>query len=257
MLDRICNIANDLRNRGHYKAASVLYSIATDLAIQEELEYLSNSFEAKHLEMKTLQAQLNAVGLQRLAAEIDIIARDLEQKAIAFSVEDPIQTVLHSYKTIHKVASIQKKASPTELALQDIIDLVESETVPDSELPQHIKTMTLGLSEQAKRDILYVLEKDHNLALPLEKIAKKPKKHLPKTDEEQCLEEAETPKEKSECLDNHKPHLKMERSWPSAPSMWSGFAYEAIVPYHQNSQLNFWSIASNAERVLKRISKKT
>lgn len=257
MLDQICEIVNELKEQGNYRVASVLYSIVTDLALQEERQHFAHAYEKASIEMQTLQAKLQASGLQRLASEIDVIARDLEQKAIAFSVEDPIQTVLHSYKTIHKVASIQKKASPTELALQDIIDLVESETVPDSELPQHIKTMTLGLSEQAKRDILYVLEKDYNLTLPLEKIAKKPKKHLPKTDEEQCLEEAETPKEKSECLDNHKPHLKMERSWPSAPSMWSGFAYEAIVPYHQNSQLNFWSIASNAERVLKRISKKT
>lgn len=257
MLDKICKIANSLKEQGDYRAASVLYSIVTDIALQEERFHFATAYEKAHIQMKALHTQLRTSGLQRLASEVDVIARDLEHKAIAFSVEDPIQTVLHSYKAMHKLASTDKYASGSQTALQEAIDLVESESVPDSALPEHIKAITLGLTEQEKHDILYVLEKDYNLTLPLEKIAKGKKKAKPKTKEQDCLEHADTPKERSECLEDHEsPRLKMERSWPTAPNMWSGFAYEAVIPYHQNSQLNFWSLASTEEKVLKRISRK-
>jgi hypothetical protein len=252
VLDKICNLANNLREKNHYKAASVLYSIATDLALQEEKEYLTQTYEQAHSAMKALSTKLRASGLKRLASEVDIIARDLELKTVAYSVEDPIETVLHSYKVIHKLASSPRIASAN---YDEIIDLVESESVPDHELPEKIKSLMLGFTEQEKRNILYILEKDYNLSISLNKVAKKKKPHK-KTAEQECLEDAKDTKDRAQCLDQEESKLKMEHSWPSAPSMWSGFAYEAVIPYHQNSQLNFWSLASSEEAILKRIAKK-
>ncbi len=253
MLDKLCSIANSFKEQANYRAASILYSIITDIALQQEKESLKEAHNKALHNIKKLQAQLSSSGLHRLAREVDTIARDLELKTVAYSVEDPIETVLHSYKVIHKLASSPRIAS---VNYNDIIDLVESEAFSDHELPQKIKSLMLGFTEQEKQNILYILEKDYNLSISLNKVAKK-NKPSKKTPEQECLEDAKETKDRAQCLDKEDvPKLKMEHSWPSAPSMWSGFAYEAVIPYHQNSQLNFWSLASSEEAILKRIAKK-
>lgn len=252
MIDDICNIAQNLKDEGLFKEASVLYSVITDLAIHEERRYIRSQLAFAFQKMKKLSTKLSISGHQHLANEADVIAKDIESRMTAFSVDSPIESVLHSYKVIHRLA---QNTRPTNNVMQEVRDLVESELIPDSELPKHIKQMTLGLTEQEKRDILYMIEKDYNLSIPVEKIAKKTEKEEKQAEEDKCLEKAFTPEERAKCLEGKEPKLKMERSWPSAPSMWSGFAYEAVVPYHQNNQLNFWSIASDEEKVLKRIAR--
>jgi len=254
-LDKVQKFANDLRLEGKYREASVLYPIITDLALYEEKEYLLTQFKKSYTKMKTLSSNLEKIKMYRLAKEIDIIAQDIEKKIIFFNTLDPIQSVLDSYKALHRISSINKKAINEKDIVEEIIDEIDQKELKYNEVLQLIKDKMVGLSEQQENNITYILEKDYNMTL--DKLAsKKSKKKNKKTPEELCLEKAETLEERVDCIRDDEKALELElyRSFPAGPTMWSGFSYEAIIPYNQSSQLSYWSLANKKEdKLLKRL----
>lgn len=262
LLDKVTKFASQLRSEGNYRAAEVLYPIITELAAFEELNSRKKRLKHARSELNQMRSDLLKVGLRRLAADIDIIAQDLERKIIFFDTNNPIQSVLDSYKVLHRVASTSSMDTS-----QEILDLAEDDTLSDLKLVDKIKKYMLGLTLDEKKNILYVLEKDYNLSIPLEKVAfgsekaEKKKRYETESKEEieinECLEEAKNAEERAKCLQSDdKFQFPMAKSFPAGPSIWSGFAYEAIIPYSQSSQVNYWSLASEKyKKTLRKISR--
>lgn len=256
LLDKVQHLANKSRETENYKLAAILRSIATDLALIESHRYMKARFISAKIEADEIKADLKKMHMYKLADELDVIARDLESKIIQFSAEDPIEAVLSSYSLIHKIARTESQPNN----FQEILEIANNEDLSDDEIAHEIKKMTLGLPLNDKKNISYILEKDYNISIPLEKIATfgEPEEEMienPKS-KEQIEHNRRIVKEKvkkmQEVPTNNKD--KWMESFPSSPSIWSGFAYEAIVPYQQSSQLNYWSLASKETEMLRKIA---
>lgn len=257
LLDKITTLASRARSSGDYKLAAVLSRVATDIGFVETSRYFIKQFKTARAEVGKMQKELTDAHLYKLSEELDVIARDLENKIIAFEAEDPIEAVLDSYKIIHKVAKTQKQSSH----MQEILNLADNDDLTDEQLTEEIKRQTMGMPLNDKKNILYVLEKDYNISIPLEKVAfannefiKNPKTKAEKKHNNKIVEKVM--KEYYSLPEKERSDFKFPASFPSQPYIWSGFAYEAIIPYQQSSQLNYWSLASKKEQeILKKVAR--
>lgn len=261
-IDKILKLAQQAREKQDYKICAALTKVAVDVGFADTHKYLLKQLKTAHIEVKKMQKQMNDSLLFKSANDLDAIAKDLEQRIIVFEMQDPIESILSSYKMIHKIAKTSSPDSdPTTVS--KVRDLVETSDLPDSELIKQIEKLTMGLPLVDKQNLAYLLEKEYNLTIPFEKLAR--------LDHDQALiKNPETEEEKQhnkqlvdKILEKYRTLSKEERekfklpsSFPSEPYMWSGFAYEAIVPYEQSSQVNYWSLASNkSDKILSKIAK--
>jgi hypothetical protein len=249
MLNEILKVANEARESGDFRAFKLLSKVAVELGLVESHKALIIKLKLAHKQILAKQKQLEDAKLFKFAAELDVIARDLDAQIITFQAEDPISAVLDSYKIIHRIA--KEQGSTTNL-FAELSKLVESEELSDEQLIQEIKTKTLGLPTNKIMDTLYLLNKEYNLNIPLSKIADSSFEDI-KTRRrrriKQIIEQLSSlPKDEQGKFD-------FTASFPSQPHMWSGFAYQATVPYQQSNALNFWTLANNT-RILKKISNK-
>lgn len=245
LLNAIHKAIRELEKSGRTDVAAELYQFATDAALLEEHKYFLARLNSVKASLVDLQDNLDIYGFVEASSQIDAIQRDLDARLISFSEANPIDSVLHSYRLLHRIASRNVIATNEDLLIR-LEKIVEDETLSEREILQAVHKQLLGLPEHEKKNILYVLAKEHNLSLPVEKLA-----HVidveEDEDEDECLTNAKTLKERENCLaPDPKTDLKMFHSFPQAPNMWSGFTYEAPVPYQQSNQLNFWSIASHS-----------
>lgn len=253
MLNKIQKLANQCRLEGNYKGASVLCKIATDLALHEQKDYICNQLKIAKSNLSNLKSDLESLYLFKLSTNVDIIAQDIENQLIAFSAEDPIQAVLTSYSLIHKVAFIDPQS---EDILAVVSQIMEDDNVPDSEIVNRVKKLTLGLPIEDKKSILYILDKEYNFQIPLDKIANTIKEKLEDKTTPSEEQKAKTKNKINEVKKDYKDKVKKDEddhpplTFPSEPPMWGGFSYQAIVPYQQSSQINFWSLASEEEQKL-------
>lgn len=169
LLDKIITLANTYRAKENYKLANLLSKIAVDVALVESNQHIIVQFKKAKLDAISTSNELRQMHLHKLAEQVDIIAKDLESRIIQFSSEDPIQSVLSTYALIHKIAKINNDNS-NEVDIQEILALADQDA-SDEEITKELKIKTLGLSLNDKKNILYILEKDYNLSIPLEKIA--------------------------------------------------------------------------------------
>ena len=261
MLDNIIKLANKARESENWPLARTLSKIAVDVALVESNEYLIKQFKIAQWEAENIKAELKGLQMNKLSEEVDIIARDLESQVIQFEMSDPLEAVLDSYKLLHRVAGVKTSSSN----LREVLALAEDDSLSDDQLAEEIQKKTMGYTLNDKKNLLYVLEKDYNVSIPLEKIAKfdedeeKHKLTIPPKTEEDKKKNREIVKkilEEEYGEDEEADKFKWKSSFPSAPSIWSGFAYEAIVPYQQHNQLNYWSLASKKdEEILNKIAK--
>lgn len=265
--DLILRTANQAREEENYKIATLLCSIAMDYALLEERNNEILQLKQAIKETKEIKSELIEVGLLKIAGEIDLIAKDLESKLIEFESQDPIEAVLSSYALIHKVAQVQTSENPMTEKIKAILEKAETEVYDEGELEKLLLEEIKDFSDEDKRNILYILDKDYQLDLDLTKQASKFDK---KTIEDKLKfdpsmlseEEKDRISEKSKEIKKqfHDKEMQDEEdyvwrgSFPSSPPMWGGFSYQAIVPYQQTSQINFWSLASE-ESLLRRIAK--
>lgn len=254
ILDKIEKLANKAREVDNYQLAAVLTRIATDVGFVETKRYFIKRFKVAQTEITKMQKELSDAHMYKLSEELDVIARDIESRIITFSAEDPIEAVLDSYKIIHKVA---KTASAPKM--QEILAIAEREDLTDAEIASEVKMQTMGMPEQDKQNIFYVLEKDYNIGIPTEKTARSEFIKDPKTAEDKKHNHDLINKviEDYDGLpEDERKKYKLPASFPSESYIWSGFAYESPIPYQQSSQLNYWSLASKKEeKILKRIAK--
>jgi len=226
----------------------------------ESNQHIQKQLKIAKVEAEKVKEELISLQLFKLAKEVDIIARDIESKMVQFSVEDPIDAVLSSYTLIHKIANINEE--PT-INVQEILSIADNEDLTEKEIIQEIKNRVLGLPLDDIKNILYILEKDYNLLIPLEKIATPNKRKI--IPEAKTQDDKEHNKEIIEEIiegyrDERKKTKKDEGKWyqsfPSAPSTWSGFSYQTPIPYQQSNALNFWSLASEEDQeILQKIAK--
>lgn len=265
--DLILRTANQAREEENYKIATLLCSIAMDYALLEERNNEILQLKQAIKETEEIKSELIEVGLLKIAGEIDLIAKDLESKLIEFESQDPIEAVLSSYALIHKVAQVQTSENPMTEKIKAILEKAETEVYDEGELEKLLLEEIKDFSDEDKRNILYILDKDYQLDLDLTKQASKFDK---KTIEDKLKfdpsmlseEEKDRISEKSKEIKKqfHDKEMQDEEdyvwrgSFPSSPPMWGGFSYQAIVPYQQTSQINFWSLASE-ESLLRRIAK--
>lgn len=257
MQNKIKQLANYYREKGNYKFAAALCKISTDLALYEQKQEIVSDLQEKLANITSYKRKLKACHLHKQADQLDVIAKDLEAKLIAFSAEDPIQAVLTSYSLIHKIALNSQESNE---AYQQLKLLADSDAT-DQEIINKAKTLLLGLPESDKREVLYLLEREFNLTIPFEKVANTIQEKL----EIDLMSEEQKEKNKrksKEVLDEAKKEQKKDeesesfrRSFESSPPMWSGFAYQAIVPYQQSSQINYWTLASSEDEILSKIAK--
>jgi len=265
--DLIFKTANLAREKEDYRLASFLSSIAVDCALLEERKQESNNTRLALNEALTAKTELLDLGLLKLAGELDLIAKDLEAQLIKFESEDPIEAVLSSYALIHRIASIDSIEDPSAGKIKQILEKAETEVYEDDELERILLEELKSFSDEDKKNILYILEKDYGLELDLKKEAahfdsktiEEKLKHDPsKLSKEQKEKLNQKSKETKEEFHNKEEQDEEDYVWrgsfPSSPPMWGGFSYQAIVPYQQTSQINFWSLASE-EAILKRIAK--
>ena len=265
ILDKVQKLALESREMGNHQLTSLLYSVAMDVALTESNRYLQGQLKTAIAETKRVKSDLESIHMYKLSEELDVIGRDLEARLIQFSAEDPIQAVLNSYQIIHKIAQV--KEEPT-VNIRDILSIAEDDSLSDEELATEIKKRTMGLSVEDKQNILYVLEKDYNISIPLEKIAAISQEDAHEVSESDLIKNPKTKEQKEhnkklvekKINEIGKPSKDNKDQWmqsfPSSPSIWSGFAYEAIVPYQQSNQMNFWSLASEEqEKILNKIAR--
>lgn len=271
LLDKITTLANAYKAEDNYRLASLLSKIAVDVALVESNQHIIAQFKKAKLDAIKTSSELKQMHLHKLAEQVDIIAKDLESRIIQFSSEDPIQSVLSTYALIHKIAKINNDNS-NEVDIQEILALADQDA-SDEEITKELKAKTLGLSLNDKKNILYILEKDYNLSIPLEKIAnfgeEKKEEEPVEFQSLQFIKDPTTPEQKEhnkKVLEKIKEDQKIEssredgsewvHSFPSAPSIWSGFSFQTPIPYQQSSQLNFWSLAELEEqKTLQKIAK--
>lgn len=266
LLDKVQKLALQSREMENHKLSSLLYVIAMDIALVESNRYLQGQLKTAIAEAKKVKSDLESIHMYKLSEELDIIGRDLEAKLIQFSSEDPIQSVLNSYQIIHKLAQVKEEPA---VNMKDILSIAEDDSFSDDQIATEIKKRTMGLPLEDKENIIYILEKDYNLSIPLEKIATKTQDgeevdedeliKNPKTEEEADHNKKlvhEKIKKMEQLPDSDKDKDKWMSSFPEQPSTWGGFAYEAIVPYQQSNQMNFWSLASkDEEKILSKIAR--
>jgi hypothetical protein len=254
IFEQIEKLATTAQQSGDYNTADLLRKVAVDIGFVETNKYFIKQLKTAQKQVQEMQKQLTESHLYKSAEDLDVIARDLQDQIIAFQASDPLEAVLDSYRLLHKIAKVDN--SPT--LMQEIISLVEDESLSDQEILKKIQVLTMGLPLHDKQNIAYILEKDYNFSLPFEKIA-----HL-QDQEDQTEEEKQANRKKIQELlkeyyslpEEERVNFKMPASFPSQPHMWGGFAYQTTIPYNQNSILNFWSLAdsSNAD-ILKKIAK--
>jgi len=256
MLNKIHKLANQCRLEENYKGASVLCKIATDLALYEQKDYMCNQLIIAKASLSNLKKDLDSLYLFKLSSNIDVIAKDIENQIIVFSAEDPLQAVLTSYSLIHKLAFVDPKS---DSVLPIVLQMMEDDSISDIEIIDRVKKLTLGLPLEDKKSILYVLDKEHNFQIPLDKIANSLKdklkdKYPPSEQETKKIKDKIKQTKEESATDAKKKDEHTNLAFPSNPPMWGGFSYEAIVPYQQSSQLNFWSLASEEQKILSKIA---
>ena len=146
--------------------------------------------------------------------------------------------------------------------------MAETEAFEDDTLEKLLLEEIKDFSSEDKKNIYYILEKDYQIELPLERFASKFNSEIIKkkleVKPEQNIKEEQKNKAKSEKakqdynkkLEKDKEDYTWNSSFPSSPPMWGGFSYQAIVPYQQSNQINFWSLASQEEKdTLNKIAK--
>ena len=257
MFEKIVQLANKYRSINNFETAQTLTKIAVDLALIEEQTLLKQALSKS----KQISSKLKQLYLYQHASQIDRLAEDLENKIGEFEVEDPIQAVLKSYSLIHKVAETQTNT------INDIVTFVEVATeageMSDQQILQEIKKRTLGLSDQDKEHIFYILQKEFNLSpsnLSRQAQSTLTDKQQDKS-QKQTLEVSDFSKDFSKKVDEVKQDTKKQEqedksghewyaTFPTTPPVWGGFAYQAIVPYQQSSQINFWSLAQSEQEQL-------
>lgn len=260
LFEKLQKLANQAREAGHFKEASLFSNLVVDLGIITQRENILVQHKKALEEINNLRKSAKELRLKKLADQLDIIARDLENKVISFSVDTPIEAVIESYKAIHKVA--QRKQD--EDILQQVVLLVEDPNLTDENSIQEIRKLMIGLPVNEKQRILYILEKDYNFEIPLEKVAMKAHEKYELEEKKKIQEERErflekkTFKDKASLLkeDPDAPEFHIDKSFPTAPNIWSGFAFEGTVPYSQNSQLNYWTLASKKLKPIEKLAKK-
>lgn len=260
LLDKITKLASDSLEREDYSLHALLSRIATDLAFAETNQHFIKQFKKAEANIAQMQKELADAHMYKMSEELDIIAQDIKNKLLVFSKEDPIESVLDSYKMIHKIAKVEKSSN----VMQEILDL--SETLPEPEFIKELQLRTTGMTLNDKKNLLYVLDKDRAIEIPLEKIAKelrveedefirKPKSKKDHEHNKKALKKIL--KEYRTLPDDEREKFQLPASFPSEPAIWSGFAYESSIPYQQSSQLNFWSLASKEEEeILNKIAKR-
>jgi len=257
-LTRIIKLANKAQESGDYSLSRILSKIALDVALVDSNNYIKKQLKIAHWEAENIKKELKNLQMKKLSEEVDIIAQDLEARIIQFEASDPLEAVLDSYNLLHKVASANRQAS----GIQDVVEIAEDKTLTDDQIIEEIKRKTLGNTLNDKKNILYILEKDYNISIPLDKIASKKKEDKlvtnPKTKQEKAKNREIIKKildeEYGEDIDADR--FKWTSSYTSAPSIWQGFSFETPVPYQQHNQLNFWSLASKDEdEILNKIAR--
>lgn len=249
MLDKIVILANKCRNDNNLKLAEVLTKVAIDVALQEQLTQL----KIAQSKAKQVSHKLNDLMLYNHATQVDRLAQDLENKIGEFEVEDPIEAVLKSYSLIHKIAETHTN-HPNE-AIDNILTFVEIATeadeLSDSQILDEVRKRSLGLSQQDKNYINYIIDKEFNLSFEdkAQKLAQSTKinQEKPEKNEDKLNNLTKKVKQVKEDIkqqqDKDKQHHKWYNTFPTTPPIWGGFAYQAIVPYQQSSQINFWTLA--------------
>lgn len=167
MLDNIEKLIKEARESEDFQLATLLNNVATDVSLIEANKYTIVQFKKAQTELRKIESNLRKNHLYKLAYEIDIIARDIESKIIRFEACDPIGAVLESYKILHKIAKVDDRS----IDINSIASIAENDELTDQQIIEEIRKRTLGLPLNDKQDILYILEKDYGINLPLEKIA--------------------------------------------------------------------------------------
>lgn len=257
LIEDIQKICQRAKLENNFKLASVGNSILVDLAIDHQRDKIIEKYSKALDKVNSIRNSTRSINLVKISKDLDIIARELEEKIALFSTDSPIDAVLTSYKVLHRLANEKQSEDPLSLA----ISLAEDPNITDREMITKLRPILLGLPINEKQKILYVLEKDHNLVIPLEKVAFKAYEDFQEKKQEEIREEREenkkkTFKERSNDLKSELdiPEIDLERSFPTAPTIWSGFAFEGIIPYHQNSQVNFWTLAK--KKAIDKIARK-
>jgi hypothetical protein len=246
MYDKLQKLANMARNRGDYRLVDLVTSIIVDLGFVETNKYIVGQLVTTQQKAKQIKAQLDSVGLYRHSSQLEDVVAELDQRIKQFSSEDPIQSVLQSYLLLHKVAQHQSNVSSD--VLNKAIEIANDYTLTDQQIIQQVEKLTLGLPEVEKKKIFYVLHKDHQVSIPQEKYGEAKFVENPQTDQQQQINKQiieQTKKQQKQKKDKD----KWYQSFPSSPYIWSGFAYEAIVPYQQSSQINYWTVASKQNKI--------
>lgn len=247
LLNKITKLASESLEREDYTLHALLSRVATDLAFVETNRHFIKQFKKAQTEISQMKKDLSGAHMYKLSEELDVIARDIENKILLFSREDPIESVLNSYKLVHKIARVEEP----QVIMKEILDIAE--TMPEPEFIRELQKRTMGMTLNDKKNLLYVLDKDMAIEIPLEKIAtsidvehdefiRNPKTKEDHEHNKKALKKIL--KEYRSLPDEERENFKLPASFPSEPYIWSGFAFETSVPYQQSSQLNFWSLAS-------------
>lgn len=253
MLDKILLLAKKSRETNNFQLTNILVKIAVDITINQQksqLKFAKNKAEQ-------ISSKLKQLYLYQHAAQIDRLAQDLENKIGEFEVEDPIEAVLKSYSLIHKIAEVNEHDS----AVEDILTYVEVATdvgeLTDQQIFDQVKKRSLGLSQQDKEYLYYMLEKEFNLTINnTQKVAQaievvEDEQQLPQDKNLDLSQKVkQVKKQTKQQQEQDKKHHKWYSTFPTTPPIWGGFAYQAIVPYQQSSQINFWSLASSDQEQL-------
>lgn len=251
MLNAILKVANEARRSGDLRAFRCLSKVAVELGLLESHQHLISNLKLAHKNILTKKKQLEDANLFKFAAQLDVIARDLDAQIITFQSEDPISAVLDGYKIIHRVA----KAPSSSNVVKDLSKLIEKENLSDEELIKEVKTQTLGLPVNKIMDILYLLNKEYNLSIPLSKVANTTSVSIDDVKKKRRLKVKQIIEQLSSLPKDARGKFDFAATFPSQSHMWSGFAYQTTVPYQQSNSLNFWTLANN-NNILKRISNK-
>lgn len=253
MLKKLNNLIKEARLNNDLYLVDTLCKIAMDVSAVQTNDYVIKQLRSAKTEVSRMKEKLGAIQANQTTANLDAIAEDIESKLIAFEMENPLEAVLFTYQFLHKIAR-------TESSLQDIVRVATQDSTTDEEILHKIERKTLGMTAGDKKQILYILAKDHNLNIPFEKISRSLFNSKAKTKEEK----EKNKKILEEILSEYRT-LDVEESdrfgpvssFTSEPAIWSGFALQAPTPYKQESQMNHWTLASNEEKILSKIAKKT
>ena len=179
LLDKIEKLAKEVGAAEDYQLLDVLTRIAMDVSLVETQRHFIKQFKIAQTKIAKMKSDLSKAQLYKLSEDLDIIARDLEKQIITFSAEDPIAAVLDSYKILHKVADTSNSSK-----IQEILAFAEREDLSYAEKIKEIESRVMGLPDQTRENIYYVLDKDHNMQISQYKTARQGFIKNPKTNKE-------------------------------------------------------------------------